>query len=65
MVVSGVLRGDGGGQGDAKALLLFRIVVEESNESQEYSLLQYMEETRSIYLVDETLGCTYVSCSSD
>lgn len=47
---------EGGGLLVAKVLPLFRIRVRGSNESQKYALLHYMGVTRSIDLVDETLG---------
>lgn len=49
----------------AKVLLLLKISGRESNENEEYNFLQYLEVTRTIDTVDETLLCVCVWCSTD
>lgn len=49
----------------ARDLLLFIIGVTGSNKSQEYSVLQLMEETPPVDRVDETLACVCLRRRTD
>lgn len=48
---------DGGGLWAANVVLSFMMSGRESNESQEYPILQFIELTRSLDMANETLKC--------